>query len=171
MNFFGWRAAALLTMVLAVIAAPACAQDMLGGHIGFVLPLVTHAAGQTTTLDDNFSIGVPVGITVKGKGHLSFDLELVPGVTDTPRRVNFTVQPGLLWDLGHRFTAGFRIAFDVGTSQWGYTPLINKSWPIKGDNFFKAYFVEADVPVRFSRPTGGPSTDAVTFAMHFGVGF
>jgi hypothetical protein len=39
--------------------------DRLGGHIGFVLPLVTHAGGQTTTLDENFGIGFPVGITVK----------------------------------------------------------------------------------------------------------
>jgi hypothetical protein len=36
---------------------------------------------------------------------------------------------------------------------------------------FKAYFVEADLPVRFSRPVGAPATNAVTFAMYFGVAF
>jgi hypothetical protein len=163
--------AALLAMVLGLIAAPVGAQDLLGGHIGVVFPLVTHGDGQTTTIADNFSIGVPVGITVRGTGHLAFDLELVPTVTDTPRNVSFTVQPGLLWDLGHRFTAGMRIAFDVGSSQWGYEPLLRRSWPIRGANFFKAYFVEADMPVRFSQPTGGRSIDTFTFAMHFGLGF
>jgi len=34
----------------------------------------------------------------------------------------------------------------------GFTPLVNKSWPIKHNNsLFKAYFVEADLPVRFNR--------------------
>jgi hypothetical protein len=36
---------------------------------------------------------------------------------------------------------------------------------------FKAYFVEAVLPVRFSRPVGGPMTDPVTFGLHFGLGF
>jgi len=31
--------------------------------------------------------------------------------------------------------------------------------------------VEADLPVRFNRPPVGFATNAVTFAMHFGVGF
>jgi hypothetical protein len=49
--------------------------------------------------------------------------------------------------------------------------LVNKGWPITKPGLFKAYFVEADLPVRFDRPTGGPATTPVTFAMHFGVGF
>ena len=49
----------------------------LGGHIGFVLPMVTHSGGQTTNdLTDAFAVGFPVGITVKGSGRLAFDLEL-----------------------------------------------------------------------------------------------
>src|SRR5207249_2257042 len=38
-------------------------QTTVGGHVGFVLPLVTHAAGQTTNIADNFSIGFPLGVT------------------------------------------------------------------------------------------------------------
>ena len=60
--------------------------DRLGGHIGFVLPLVTHAGGQTTTLDENFGIGFPVGITVKSSGRTSFDLEFVPFIQNRLRR-------------------------------------------------------------------------------------
>ena len=144
-------------------------QDKLGGHIGFVLPLVTHEGGQTTTLDENFRIGFPVGITIKASGRTAFDLEFVPFVQDSPRNVSLTVHPGILYGLGHGFTVGTRLAFDVNSSQFGFTPLLNKSWPITG-SFFKAYFVEADLPVRFNRPAGGPSANAVTFAMHFGVG-
>src|SRR6516164_2314781 len=106
------------------------AQDTLGGHIGFVLPLVTHAGGNTTNIADNFSIGFPLGITFKGKGRMAYDLELVPGVQDTPRRSTFTVHPGLVWAVGHDFGVGIRAAFDVNSPQWGFTPLVNRSWPI-----------------------------------------
>jgi len=49
-------------------------QTTVGGHVGFVLPLVTHAAGQTTNIADNFSIGFPLGVTFKGKGRMAYDL-------------------------------------------------------------------------------------------------
>ena len=146
------------------------AQTTLGGHIGFVLPLVTHAGGNTTNIADNFSIGFPLGITFKGKGRMAYDLELVPGVQDTPRLTTFTVHPGLVWAVGHNFGVGMRAAFDVNSPQWGFTPLVNRSWPIE-DSYFKTYFVEAVLPIRFNRPTGGLATTPVTFGLHFGLGF
>src|ERR1700719_4527266 len=145
----------------------------LGGHIGFVLPLVTTAGGQTTSLADQFSIGFPVGITVKGSGRTAFDLELDPFINTTgTHTTTLTVAPGLLWSVGHGWTVGMRAAFDVNAASWGFTPLLNHSWPIKREgSFFKSYFVEADLPVRFNRTVGQPATDPVTFAMHFGLGF
>jgi hypothetical protein len=138
----------------------------------FALPLVTTAGGQTTTLADNFSIIFPIGITIKGNGCGAFDMEFDPSIQDSPRQVSLTLQPGGVWRLGHWFAVGIRAAFVANSSEFGFTPLLNKSWPIKSDNgFFKAYFVEADLPVRFNRPPGGPATDPVTFAMHFGLGF
>ena len=161
----------ILLAVVAAFAGPAAwAQDQLGGHIGFVLPVVTHAGGQTTDLGDNFSIGFPVGITVKGTGKVAFDLEFVPLIQDQPRHVSLTVHPGIIYSLGRNWAVGTRLAFDVNSSQFGFTPLLNKSFPIE-NSFIKAYFVEADLPVRFNRPVGGPSTNPVTFALHFGVGF
>ena len=144
-----------------------------GGHIGFVLPLVTRAAGQTTNLGDNFSIGFAVGITIKGRGRMAFDMELVSAIHNSPRAVTLTVHPGVVWGVGHGFGVGTRAAFDINSSQFGFTPLLSKAWPIRSENggFFKTYFAEADLPVRFNRPTGGPSTDPVTFAAHFGLGF
>jgi len=145
----------------------------LGGHIGFVLPLVTHSGGQTTSLADQFAVGFPVGITVKGSGRTAFDLEFVPQYNATGQRLTtLTVHPGLIYSLGHGYAVGLRAAFVVDNPTVGFTPLVNKSWPIKHNNsLFKAYFVEADLPVRFNRPVGAPATNAVTFAMHFGVAF
>ena len=146
----------------------------LGGHIGFVIPMVTHSGGQTiNNLTQQFAVGFPVGITVKGSGRTAFDLEFVPQINTTgTRTTTLTVHPGLIYSLGHGWAAGGRLAFNVNDPSWGFTPLVNHSWPIKHNNgLFKAYFVEADLPVRFSRPVGAPATNAVTFAMHFGVAF
>jgi hypothetical protein len=167
-------AMAVLAMSIAGTATVAQAQDTIGGHMGFVLPLVTRAGGQTTNqLTDNFSIGFPVGITIRGQGRTAFDFELVPAIhTARPRETSLTVHPGLIRDVGNHFAVGMRAAFDVNTATWGFTPLVNHSWPIGNEkSFFKAYFIEADLPVRFNRPVNDPKTNAVTFAMHFGLGF
>ncbi len=172
------RSAAALLWVASILillggAAPAAhAQDKIGGHIGFVIPWVTHSGGQTTSIADNFAIGFPIGITFKGKGRMNLDLEMVPSVSGHPREVTLTVDPGLVWSLDHGVGVGLRAAFDVNSSRFGFIPLVNKSWKFKNqDGFFKSYFVEADLPVKFNRPTGGPSTNSVTFATHFGLGF
>jgi hypothetical protein len=170
---------AVLATALAGSAPRAQAQEQeqkgprLGGHIGFVLPLVTDSSGNVNNLADAPAVGFPVGITVKGSGRLAFDLEFVPQINTTGQRLtSLTVHPGLIYGLGHGWAVGGRVAFDVNNPTWGFTPLVNKSWPIKRRNsFFKAYFVEADLPVRFSRPVNAPATNAVTFATHFGVSF
>jgi hypothetical protein len=170
-TIYGWALIfEMLFFQLAVGSGRAVAEDTLGGHVGVVFPLVTHAGGNTTSLSDIFTIGLPIGVTVKGPGRLAVDFEIVPTVQDSPRSVNLRVDPGLLVKLGHGFTYGTRLAFDINSSQFGFVPLINKSWPIK-NNFFKAYFVEADVPILFNRPPGGEATNPVTFAIHLGVGF
>jgi hypothetical protein len=160
--------------ILTVGAVASAQAQTVGGHVGFVLPLVTRSAGETTNnLADAFAIGFPMGFGVKGSGRMAFDLELVPMIhTARPRETTLTVHPGFVWDIGHHFGAGVRAAFDVNSASWGFTPLVNRSWPIKSEgSFFKAYFVEADLPVRFNRPVTGPKTDPVTFAMHFGLAF
>jgi hypothetical protein len=165
----------ILTLLATTLASRVTqAQTQVGGHIGLALPLVTTVAGRTVNdLADQFSIGMPVGITVKGSGWTAFDLELAPAVnTARPRENSLTVQPGLIWSLGHGFGAGVRAAIEVNTASWGYTPLVNHSWPIRSERgLFKAYFVEADLPVRFNRPSGGPMTNPVTLGMHFGLAF
>jgi hypothetical protein len=166
-----WVAVAMVVLMASDVAKSR-AQTTVGGHVGVVFPLVTRADGQTTTLADGFSMGVPAGITVKSSGRTVFDMEFVSSIKNQPREVTLTVHPGLVWGVGHGFALGMRAAFVIDSSELGFTPLVNKSWPIKAKgSFFKAYFAEADLPVRFNRPVGGPDTDPVTFAMHFGVGF
>src|SRR5262245_31801749 len=126
-------------------------------------------AGLRTSLI-TFLLAFHLGSPLKGRGRMAYDLELVPGVQDTPRQTNLTVHPGLVWGVGHDFGVGIRAAFDVNSPQWGFTPLVNHSWPVN-DSLFKAYFIEAVLPVRFNRPTNGPSTTPVTFGLHFGLGF
>lgn len=163
---------AIFLAMLLGMAAPAHAQITVGGHVGFVIPWVTHSSGDTTTIFDNFAIGFPFGVTFKGQGRFAVDFEFVPSFSQNPHQVSLTVDPGVLWRLEHGFTTGVRVAFDVNSSQIGFIPLLNKSWKFKDQShFFKAYFVEADLPVKFNRPTGGPAANSVTFATHFGLGF
>ena len=153
-------------------APTATAQVTVGGHVGFVIPWVTHGGGQTTTQFDKYNIGFPFGVTFKGKGHMAVDFEMIPFVSQNPHETTLVVDPGLLYSLNHGVTLGTRAAFSVNSAQVGFIPLINKSWKFKNQSgFFKAYFVEADFPVQFSRPTGGPATNSFTFATHFGLGF
>jgi hypothetical protein len=103
---------------------------------------------------------------------MAFDLELVPSVKNTPRAVTLTVHPGLVWGIGYGFAVGGRSAFDVNSLRLGFTLLVSKSWPITREgSFFKVYFAEAALPIRFNRPLEGPDTNAVTFGVHFGLGF
>ena len=168
----GFVIGTLTLFSLAGTAATASAQVTVGGHVGFVIPWVTHAGGQTTSIADNFQIGFPIGVTFKGQGHLALDLEMVPSISDKPRSVALTVDPGVVWGLSHGIGIGLRAAFDVSSSQFGFIPLVNKSWEFREPKgIFKRFFVEADLPVKFNRPTGGTSTNPVTFATHFGLGF
>ena len=169
---------AVAVLVLGFVArpSPAAAQDNVSGHIGFVLPWVTHESGQNTTLSDRFTIGFPIGVTFKGAGRANLDLEMVPAIhaakDNGPQQVTLTIDPGVVWGLGGGVAAGVRVAFDVDSSQWGFIPLINKSWAFHNQSgLFKAFFVEIDVPIKFNRPGDDVSTTPITFATHFGLGF
>jgi hypothetical protein len=172
------RRASIVLVVLATALAGRALQAQeqkgptLGGHIGFVLPLVTDSSGNVTSLADAPSVGFPMGITVKGGGRTAFDLEFIPQYNATgPRLTTLTVHPGVLWGFRDTWAAGIRAAFVINQPTVGFTPLLHKNFPIKNHGLLKAYFVEADLPVRFNRPTNAPATNAVTFAMHFGVAF
>src|ERR1700737_4512940 len=109
-----WIALAALGATLAggvPLVAQAQEEKTVGGHIGCVLPLVTHAGGQTINdTADQFSIGFPVGITFKGTGRMAFDLEFIPFInTAKPRQTTLTVHPRSYLECGTRLRGGSTI--------------------------------------------------------------
>lgn len=161
--------ALLVAGFLLAPAATASAQDRLGGHFGFVIPLVTRADGVTTTVGDDFKIGFPTGITVKKTGNVAFDLEFVPVIQNSPLSVSLTVHPGVIFSLQNSYAAGVRMAFDVNAASWGFTPLLARSFPLNGGAC--SLFAEVDVPIRFQENAAGRSVTALTVAAHVGIGF
>lgn len=159
----------LWCVAMLALPAEAAAQDRLGGHFGALFPLVTHADGETTTISDDFVIGFPMGITVKTGSTWAFDLELVPVIQNSPLNVSLTVHPGVIHSLGGGWATGVRMAFDVNQASWGFTPLVNRAFPIRGSGC--AFFVEGVVPVRFQQDSSLENHTSVGFAVHTGVGF
>jgi hypothetical protein len=165
-NVFGlqglrWLGVALMVGLLSPVAAHA--DDRLGGHFGFVLPLVTRAGGETVSIGDQFKIGFPVGITIKTGEKVAFDLELVPTIQRTPYIVTLTVHPGILYALPNDFTAGIRMAFDVSQPSWGFTPLLHRNLTKLGTS---PVFGELVVPIRFQN-----GNNSIGLGVHIGIGF
>jgi hypothetical protein len=158
-------------LLVAAVGMPlhVSAQDRLGGHFGAVFPLVTRASGETTTIGDDFKIGFPMGVTVKMNDRWAFDLELVPVIQNDPLFTSLTVHPGIIRSLPNAFGAGVRMAFDVNQPSWGFTPLLNHAFPVRGHAY--AYFIEGVVPIRFQQDPSGGNRTSVGFAAHVGVGF
>lgn len=169
-----WSGVVLVAVLLALaLPGRAAAQDNVGGHFGVAFPLFTRAQGKTATLGDKFVVAFPMGITLKPSKEsapLLFDLELVPAVQSAPRQVNLTVHPGILKPLRHNLVAGMRVAFDVGQSSWGFTPLIARSFSIR-EHKSNHWFVELDMPMRWQKPPTGIATHSVALALHMGRTF
>jgi len=159
----------VMVAIAVTIPAWAAAQDPVGGHFGAVFPLVSRAGGETTTIGDDFTVGFPMGITVKLNDRWAFDLELVPVIQNDPLFVSLTVHPGIIRGLSRGYAAGVRMAFDANASSWGFTPLLNKGFPIRGQAY--SWFVEGVMPIRFQRDAGGGVQTSVGLAAHVGVGF
>jgi len=168
------RSVAALTLGTALaltVAAPrAAAADQpkrIGGHIGFVIPLVSRADGQTTTVADDFVIGFPTGFGLKRFGNVALDLELVPGYQNAPSDVSLTIHPGVIVGLKDGLAAGMRVAFDVEGHAWGFTPLVNRTFYTTPTY---SLFGEVVAPVRFVDHAGGRVT-SVGLGAHIGIGF
>ena len=147
------------------VAYPAAAEGKLGGHFGFVVPLVTDVDGETITVSDDFVIGFPMGITVKKNERIAFDLELVPVIQDSPQELDLVVHPGVLFSLRNSFTVGVRMAFEIDGDAWGFTPLVARGFPLK--NRAATYFIELDFPIR--RLSNDDTS--IGLAFHTGIGF
>lgn len=163
------KAKYLLTVLL-IAAMYAPKAQSLGGHVGVVHPLFTLSEGNVSTIADQYTVGFPVGLTIKRKSNPSIDFEFVPFMTEGSFD-NFLIHPGLLFGLGSGFTFGTRLAYETGPETYGFTPLLNKGFDIGND---KSFFIELVLPVRFgSRDilNGTQNFSAYTVAFHTGVGF
>jgi len=160
-----------LLMLISACGFSAKAQNTLGGHIGFVQPIVTFQDGETTDGFDPYVVGFPVGITIRKSDNFAFDLEFIPFIGSTENEegesfsavTEFVIHPGALWGLGNSFTFGNRLAFETQSKRYGITPLLNKGFVIGKTNVF-AEFV---LPIR----VGGDQEISVTAGLHFGIGF
>lgn len=159
----------VLLFIASLLGVPAQAENKIGGHFGFVLPLIDHFDGETTDITDDFVIGFPTGITVRTSERLAFDLELVPVVQDEPTSVNLVVHPGVLYTFAPSYTAGIRMAFETDGEAWGFTPLIAKGFPLQGTS--ASYFIELDFPIRVKEDPTGSDEISYGVAFHTGIGF
>jgi len=140
-----------------------------GGHVGVVIPLVTRGNGTTTTIADDFIIGFPFGLIVRTNSPVAFDFEFVPTVNrSSDQDFRFLVHPGIIYNFKKKYAVGLRGAYEVGTGNYGFTPLVSRSFKLKGRTNF---FVEADFPVRWERQANSPRFASVGFAAHSGINF
>jgi hypothetical protein len=159
------RAAALVAMTWLIAPATADAQNLLGAHFGFSLPIVTRAGDETTTIGDQFVIGFPTGISVRTSEKVVFDVEFVPTIQHEPYAVGLTFHPGFLYTLPNPdYAAGLRLAFDVNQASWGFTPLLRKK--IRQVGVASTLFGEVTLPLRFQ-----DQNNSIGFGVHVGLAF
>ena len=162
---------AFATFLLTSVFSGINAQNTIGGHFGFIQPIVTFQDGDTSDGFDPYTVGFPIGVTVRKSEKFAFDVEIVPFISsvdnaegDSVTSVNeLLIHPGLLWGLGNSYTFGNRIAYETQSGRYGITPLLNKGFKIGETNVF-AEFV---LPLR----VGNDQDFSVTAGLHFGVGF
>lgn len=139
----------------------------LGGHVGFVVPIVGRGGGVTTNLGDRFVFGFPVGLTVKTKNNVAIDFEFIP-TFNTGRDFVFTIHPGIIYGFKKKYAVGVRAAYDAGAASFGFTPLISRGFKI---NEKLGWFIEADFPIRSNYRPYGDRFGSIAFAAHTGIAF
>lgn len=142
-------------------------------HFGYVQLVVGTDGDKTSYVNESsfFAMGFPIGIGKKISNTVTFDLEFVPFIspffnTGKPYDSHLLFHPGVIFSLGHNWSFGTRLAFETGKNQFGFTPLINKSFPI---NSSTSAFLEVVTPIRY-----GPAKHSSFYGLlglHFGVGF
>ncbi|HXU03007.1 MAG TPA: hypothetical protein VN903_18700 [Polyangia bacterium] len=134
--------------------APSSGPRMVGGHVGAAVPVVSfHSVGQTTrTPSDQFTIAVPIGVSVHVAPVWVVDFEVVVASDVKPwGGTTLTIDPGVVY-TALPVALGLRAKFDVGsTANFGLIPLIHKGIVDVGE---ANWFVEAAFPITAARENG-----------------
>jgi hypothetical protein len=149
------------------------ATRMVGGHIGVAVPLVAFHINQpegakgTTTISDQFTIAVPIGIGVHLSPDWIVDFESIVANDVSPwGAAGLTIDPGVVY-TGLPVALGLRVKFDVAplaNANVGIIPLVNKGLVPIGDGM---WFVEAAFPI-----TATKTQDlSIAIVAHTGIGF
>jgi hypothetical protein len=166
--FSGLHRLLALALVVAVAPASALAQaPRVGGHVGVATPLVTFPSeGDTTDIGDQFTLVMPIGVTVKLNERLAVDFETqVHNPVDPDGTTALVVAPGLVYNFG-AFAAGLRLASEIGAdSNVGLIPILNTGVAPVGAG---TWFVEAAFPA-FIHSTEPDFT--FTVVVHTGIAF
>ena len=157
--------------------APAAAGSgtarMVGGHIGVAVPLVAFHINQpegakgTTSISDQFTIAVPIGVSVHLSPEWLVDFENIVVNNVSPwGAAGLVVDPGVIY-TGWPVAVGLRVKFDVApiaNANVGIIPLVNKGLVPIGDGM---WFVEAAVPITATKTQGL----SIGIVAHTGIGF
>ena len=127
---------------------------MVGGHVGAAVPVVSfHSVGKTTqTPSDQFTIAVPIGVSVHVAPLWVVDFEVVVASDVKPwGGTGLTIDPGIVY-VGEPVAIGLRAKFDVSSNaNFGLIPLIHKGIVDIGE---ANWFVEAAFPITATRGAG-----------------
>jgi hypothetical protein len=133
---------------------PASGTRMVGGHVGAAVPMVSfHSVGKTTqTPSDQFTIAVPIGVSVHVAPAWVVDFEVVVASDVKPwGGTGLTIDPGLIY-VGGPVALGLRAKFDVSANaNFGLIPLVHKGLLDVGET---NWFVEAAFPITAERGAG-----------------
>jgi hypothetical protein len=133
---------------------PAGSARMVGGHVGAAVPVVSvHSVGKTTqTPSDQFTIAVPIGVSVHVAPLWVVDFEVVAASDVKPwGSTHLTIDPGIVY-VGAPVALGLRAKFDVeSNANFGIIPLVHKGLVDVGE---ANWFVEAAFPITAARGSG-----------------
>ena len=142
--------------VVAASGAPPASSGprMVGGHVGAAVPVVSfHSTGKTTqTPSDQFTIAVPIGVSVHVAPLWVVDFEVVVASNVKPwGGTGLTIDPGVVY-VGAPVALGLRAKFDVSeNANFGLIPLVHKGIVDIGQ---ANWFVEAAFPMTATRGAG-----------------
>ena len=179
-----WSAVTRLPAAAASATPSAPPPRMVGGshRSCWVAHVVAfHTIGKaTTSFSDQFTLAVPIGVTVHLNSDWVFDFETIVG-NDIHRgnahggalTTGLTVDPGVVY-VGGPVALGLRVKWDIGSDlNFGIIPLIHKGIVDIGE---ANWFIEAAFPITLNNnhnpaPVADTTGLSVAIVAHTGIAF